>query len=199
MSSRQRTYSLLPKPLQEIGHHPDAQSVDVDKMQFRIYRSATRILSAGECDSLAVKEAGETPWTGYPIGECPESELGVVKLEPDHGENLVYIAGAKCWRRYRFGGWNTRGDAFDCGSFEEFRELHWVDGGSIHTFNVAQPDGVSSVGEWCQGLIDRYEKLTSLRESFDEWAEQSSAASGDVDPYLQKAADRSGRTESQGT
>lgn len=126
-----------------------------------------------ECDALAVNESGGIPWEGYPPGERPESEPGVIHLEPDHGQNPVYIAGVKCWRRYRFGGWITRRDAFDCESLEEFQERHRIDGGPIHAFNVPQPDGVALVDEQCEELIARYDSLISLRESFEDLLDQS--------------------------
>lgn len=59
------------------------------------------------CDRKAVNEDGDRPWHGYPPGEEPETEDGVIRMAPDRGENPVFIEGQKCWRRYRFGGWIT--------------------------------------------------------------------------------------------
>lgn len=116
------------------------------------------------CDALAVNDSSGEPWTGYPPGERPDTEDGVVHLEPDHGENPVFIAGVKCWRRYRFGGWVTRRDAYDCDGLEEFREYHRLDGHPIHAFIVPQPDGVDVTRDDCAGLRRRYDRLQRLHE-----------------------------------
>lgn len=115
-----------------------------------------------ECDALAVNDDGESPWTGYPPGERPESEPGTILLEPDHGENPVYIAGVKCWRRYRFGGHVTRRDAYDCSTLDEFRDYHRIDGHPIHAFNEPQPRGVTITREACRDLQARYDQLETV-------------------------------------
>lgn len=79
-----------------------------------------------ECDERAVNADGEEPWHGWPPGEEPETEEGVIAMPPDRGENPVFIDGQKCWRRYRFGGWVTMMDEHDCDSLEEFYEEHGV-------------------------------------------------------------------------
>ncbi|WP_435319030.1 hypothetical protein [Haloarchaeobius sp. TZWSO28] len=114
-----------------------------------------------DCDELAVDQAGDDPWTGWPPGERPEPEAGAIQLAPDAGANPVYIAGVKCWRRYRFGGHITRRDAFDCDSLDDFSERHRVEPVWIHAFNTPQPGGVD-VGHENR---DVYESLV------DEWGE----------------------------
>lgn len=81
------------------------------------------------CDSRAVTAEGEEPKYGFEyLGEYPtedgEREPDTIYMDPDVGDNPVYIDGHKCWRRYRFGGWITRRDDFDCDSIEEFYQTH---------------------------------------------------------------------------
>ncbi|MFP8888551.1 hypothetical protein ACLI4U_02130 [Natrialbaceae archaeon A-CW2] len=88
-------------------------------------------------------------------------------MAPDGGENPVYIAGAKCWRRYRFGGWVTRRDAYDCNSIDEFHYYHRIGGDWIHAFNVSQPDGVAISRDKWATLLDQHRELESIRETAD--------------------------------
>ena len=78
------------------------------------------------CDARATNEEGlparhfeETPAFNAVREQYPDE---ILLLPPDDGDNPVFIDGRKCWRRYRFGGWVTMLDPFDCASFSEFWE-----------------------------------------------------------------------------
>jgi hypothetical protein len=94
-----------------------------------------------ECNSRAVNADGENPWHGWPPGEQPETEQGVIPMAPDRGENPVYIDGIKCWRRYRFGGHIAFRDTFDCDSLEEFYATHETDDSFLQVYNSPDPPG----------------------------------------------------------
>jgi len=92
-----------------------------------------------ECNSAAVNETGETPWHGWPPGEKPETERGVIQMTPDQGENPVFINGIKCWRRYRFGGHIAFRDPFDCRTLQEFYDRHKKEEGFVQIYNSPDP------------------------------------------------------------
>lgn len=77
-----------------------------------------------ECDQRAVNADGETPWIGYPPEKQSEVDESSNVAPPDDGENPVFIDGHKCWRRYRFGGWITFLDYYDCDTLDEFYVRH---------------------------------------------------------------------------
>jgi len=65
-----------------------------------------------ECDARAVNAEGQRP--------RHESAF-------DSGDNPVFIDGIKCWRRYRYGGYVTMRDMFNCSDLSEFYERHMPD------------------------------------------------------------------------
>ena len=60
------------------------------------------------CDRRAVNAQGAAP------------EEFTSEYPDDDGENPVFIDSRKCWRRYRFGGFVTMLDPYDCDTLEEF-------------------------------------------------------------------------------
>jgi len=73
------------------------------------------------CDDRALNSEGQRPWTAQDetTGKVVDGVF-VIEDGGDGGENPVFIDGIKCWRRYRFGGWVTMRDGFDCDAIEEF-------------------------------------------------------------------------------
>ena len=92
-----------------------------------------------DCNQTAVNEDGETPWHGWPPGDEPVTESGVIQMVPDRGENPVYIDGIKCWRRYRFGGHIAFRDTFDCETLAEFYGRHERENGYLQAYNTPNP------------------------------------------------------------
>lgn len=76
---------------------------DFDEAEFpRNYRG----LICRKCDEKAVNSEGFAPEEYW----------------YDDGDNPVFIDSTKCWRRYRFGGWVTMVDPYDCDTLDEFYE-----------------------------------------------------------------------------
>lgn len=89
---------------------------------YQIAGSDYENLVCQRCDQRAVTEAGSDPkCAGDQIAENSEGEK-VIQMAPDVGDNPVYIDGEKCWRLYKFGGFITLWDQYDCDSLEAFRE-----------------------------------------------------------------------------
>ena len=83
-----------------------------------------------QCDRNAVNEDGDPSKTGAAYREMVKTESEdpeSVTVPTDSGENPVFIDGHKCWRRYKFGGFMTRLDQFDCESIREFEQKHRTD------------------------------------------------------------------------
>lgn len=130
------------------------------------------------CDRLAVDDDGDEPWHGYPPGEWPDTGEETVVSLPDRGANPVYVAGVKCWRRYRFGGWITRRDAYDCEDLEEFHYYHRVGGEPIYAFDTPRPDGV----EFPDGLEAEAKRRLDLERLRERAATLRDGAGADVSP-----------------
>lgn len=81
-----------------------------------------------ECEQQAVNMDGEEPKRGVEYREMLQKENSDNVNHPsDKGENPVFIDGQKCWRRYRFGGYITQYDQFDCDTHSEFHKTHFPD------------------------------------------------------------------------
>lgn len=83
-----------------------------------------------KCNRQAENEHGEKPTFGgeYRAKIKAESDSPEeVNVPSDAGENPVFIDGQKCWRRYRFGGFVTSVDQFDCDTMSEFKDKHYPD------------------------------------------------------------------------
>jgi hypothetical protein len=77
-----------------------------------------------ECDERAVNADGDTLWTSNPPEKQSEEDISAIVDPHSDGENPVFIDGHKCWRRYRFGGWKTYIDFYDCDTLREFYVRH---------------------------------------------------------------------------
>lgn len=77
-----------------------------------------------ECDSEAVTADGEEPKHGNEyVGRDAVIEKDgkkVHRMDLDIGDNPVFIDSKKCWRLYKFGGWVTLRDPWECDSIDEF-------------------------------------------------------------------------------
>lgn len=83
------------------------------------------------CDERAVTGDGVDPTYGIgyhdPFDDDDDDDAPTMRTGPDACDDPVFVDGRKCWRRYRFGGYVTRKDDFDCDSVEEFERKHRSD------------------------------------------------------------------------
>ena len=92
---------------------------------YQVAGSNYEYLVCQECDAKAITADGEEPKHG---NEYVGRETVIEKTEdtirireaPARGDNPVYVEGMKCWQNYKFGGWETFYDPFDCDSINEF-------------------------------------------------------------------------------
>lgn len=77
------------------------------------YRAGFHGSVCPQCEERAVTTTGGRPRHGI------DDEWG------DDGDNPVFIDGHQCWRRYRFGGFVTLLDRYDCQTLEEFYARHF--------------------------------------------------------------------------
>jgi len=68
------------------------------------------LLICNKCAERAVNSLGDSPYYDY---------------RSESGDNPVFIDGKKCWRRYKFGGFITLFDEYDCSSEKEFYRKHF--------------------------------------------------------------------------
>jgi hypothetical protein len=75
-----------------------------------------------KCDSQALNKGGLPPKSGMGMDDYKKlcKETGKLWMPPDDGDNPVFVNGKKCWRRYKFGGWVTMLDKYDCKDISEF-------------------------------------------------------------------------------
>jgi len=75
-----------------------------------------------KCDSRALNKEDLPPKSGMQMDDYKKlcKETGKLWMPPDDGDNPVFINGKKCWRRYKFGGWITMLDKYDCKDISEF-------------------------------------------------------------------------------
>lgn len=76
------------------------------------------------CDERAVTVNGKQPeygneYVGRETVIEEWEEMVKIRMPPDDGDNPVFIDGKKCWRWYRFGGFVTLRDVYDCESLEK--------------------------------------------------------------------------------
>lgn len=81
-----------------------------------------------ECEEPVVNSNGETPHF---------DSMG------DFDDNPVYINGAKCWRRYKFGGFITMRDDLNCDNLDEFYDKSGFM--KTYTKDVPYPIDVSKI------------------------------------------------------
>lgn len=81
-----------------------------------------------ECDRRAVTVDSEEPKHGVAYVKREKTENDdpdSISFTANPGDNPVFIDGEKCWRRYRYGGFITQLDQFDCENIKKFRHKHY--------------------------------------------------------------------------
>ena len=83
-------------------------------LEFKIYPN----LICKKCDEKAINSNGLN--AKHAVDKL--DDINISDMYIDDGDNPVYIEGKKCWRRYKFGGWVTMLDNFNCNTLGEFYE-----------------------------------------------------------------------------